>query len=237
MAAMIGRGKSWLWWLAGFLCAFVFGARAGAAEAVALYGVRPGPGGAEQPEVDPERQKKAGQLLADYLAPVTAVEPADEAKAAIEKLIRNLGSADFEVREQASLEIVRQGPAALGLLREAAKSKDAEVATRAGAAVTAIEMQVKASKLAGIKALGSAGQNVVRAECIKASAAAAGADKAAAEAEAAGKADDAEKARAQAKAARERARNLSALLRSLLPEDRLPPPPPPYGMIRPMPSP
>jgi len=44
MAAMIGKGKSWLWWLAGFLCALVFGKSATAAEpATEKYGVRPRP--------------------------------------------------------------------------------------------------------------------------------------------------------------------------------------------------
>jgi len=49
MSAMIGRGKSWLWWLAGFLCALVFGRNVAAQEATEKYGVRPRPP-AEQPE-------------------------------------------------------------------------------------------------------------------------------------------------------------------------------------------
>jgi hypothetical protein len=39
MAAMIGRGKSWVWWLAGCLCALVFGRSVVAGEASRKYGV------------------------------------------------------------------------------------------------------------------------------------------------------------------------------------------------------
>jgi hypothetical protein len=237
MAVMIGKGKSWLWWLAGFLCAFVFGSRAGAGEegpkAVALYGIRPGPGGVDAPAVDPEQQKKAEQLVTDYLAPVAAVEPTAEAKATIEKLIKDLGSNDGKVREEASAAVVKHGPAALTQLRAALGSKDLEVAERSKVAVAAIETGARAPKLEEIKKLGFVGQNVVRQKWTEANAAALTAEKAAADAEKAGKADEAEKSKAEAKVQRERAATLSVLLRQAGPG--LPGMQAKYGvMIRPM---
>jgi len=237
MAVMIGKGKSWLWWLAGFLCAFVFGSRAGAAEegprAVALYGIRPGPGGVDAPAANPEQQKKAEGLVADYLAPVAAAEPTPEAKAAIEKLVKDFGSNDGKTRDEASAAVVKQGCAALGQLRTALASKDLEVAERAKAAVAAIETAARAPKLDELKKLGFVGQNVVRQKWTEANQAAATADRAAADAEKAGKADEAEKSKAEARAARERAAALSALLRQVGPG--LPGMQAKYGvMIRPM---
>ena len=148
MAVMIGKGKSWAWWLAGFLCALVFGARAGAAEegprAVALYGIRPGPGGVDAPAVNPEQQKKAEGLVADYLAPVAAVEPTPEARAAIEKLVKDLGSNDAKTREEASAAVVlevlagRPGPARdIVLLNAAAALAVAGLANGIAAALPA----------------------------------------------------------------------------------------------------
>jgi hypothetical protein len=165
MARVIGKTKSWMWWVAGFFCALVFGRGAGAGEVPApkpVYGM-PAPRG-EQPTVLEAQQKQAEKLVADYLAPVAATEPTPEQKAAIEKLIKDFGSADFKVREAASTEIVKQGPAALGLLREAAKSSDAEVATRAGAAIVAIETAARQTQVDEIRKLGAAGQAVVRQE-------------------------------------------------------------------------
>jgi hypothetical protein len=66
MAKMIRRTKSWLWWLAGILCAWAFGPGAHAGEVA-----RPGdklPPDAGQPAVSPEQQKQAEKLVADYRA-------------------------------------------------------------------------------------------------------------------------------------------------------------------------
>jgi hypothetical protein len=221
MAVMIGKSKSWLWWLAGFLCAFVFGSRAGAGEegprAVALYGVRPGPEGVDAPAVNPEQQKKAEGLVADYLAPVAAVEPAADAKTAIEKLVKDLGSNDVKVREEASAAVVKHGPAALAQLRAVLTSKDLEVAERSKVAVAAIETAARAPKIEEIKKLGVVGQTVVRQKWTEANQAAAAGDKAVADAKAAGKADDVVKFEAEARAGRERAAALFALLRQFAP--------------------
>lgn len=217
MAAMVGKGKSWFWWLAGFLCALAFGSKAEPAEAVALYGVRPGPGGVDAPVANPEQQKKAEGLVADYLAPVAAAEPAADAKTAIEKLIADFASNDAKTRDAASTAVVKHGPAALGQLRAAFASKDAEVAERARAAVTAIEAAARAPKVEELKKLGFVGQNAVRQKWSEAQQAAAAAEKASDAAEKAGDAAEAEKARAEVKAKRERAGALAGLLRQVSP--------------------
>jgi hypothetical protein len=46
-------------------------------------------------------------------------------------LIENLGSSDFKVREQATEDLIRLGPVAASELRNAAKSSDVEIKTRA----------------------------------------------------------------------------------------------------------
>ena len=85
-----------------------------------------------------ERERLA-RLVDEYAAPLAAVEPGAEQKAAVEKLLKELGSADFDAREAASAGLIKLGAPALGLLREAAKSKDPEVADRAKKALLAIE--------------------------------------------------------------------------------------------------
>jgi len=214
MSAMIGRGQSWLWWLAGSLCALVFGRWAGAGE---LPAPKPVYGMPARPVVNEQDQQKAEALLGEYLAPVPAPEPPPPAKAEIEKLIKDFASEDAKAREAASAAVVKQGRAALGLLRAALGSKDAEVVERSKLAVAAIENAERAPKIEELKKLGFAGQNAVRQKWTEANAAAAAAEKAAAEAEKAGKADAAAKSRAEAKAARERAAALSGLLRQVSP--------------------
>jgi hypothetical protein len=214
MSAMIGRGQSWLWWLAGSLCALVFGRWAGAGE---LPAPKPVYGMPARPVVSEDDQKKAEGLLAEYLAPVPAPEPPPPAKAEIEKLIKDFASEDAKVREAASGAVVKQGRAALGLLRGALTSKDAEVVERSRMAIGVIENSVRGPQIEEMKKLGAAGQNFVRQKWTEANAAALTAEKAATEAEKAGKADEAEKSKAEAKAARERAGALAGLLRQVAP--------------------
>jgi hypothetical protein len=102
MARMVGQTGSWLWWLAGALCALAFGRAVVAGEATEKYGVRPRPP-ADQPAVTEEQKRQAGKLVADYLAPVPPAEPTAEQKAAIDKLVQDLGSADFKVRAAAAV--------------------------------------------------------------------------------------------------------------------------------------
>lgn len=217
MAAMIGRGKSWLWWLAGCLCAFLLGPRANAGAAPApVYGMpaRP-PDGQVAP--DAAQQQKAEGLLNEILAPVPAPEPPPPVKAEIDKLIKDFASEDAKVRDAASEAVVKQGVPALGALREAAKSKDAEVVERAKAAGTAIEMAAKAPKIEELKKLELVGRMAVQQRLNAANLAAAEADKAAADAEKAGDAAGAEKARIEAKAAREKVAALAGLVRKVGP--------------------
>ena len=157
MARIIDKTRSWMWWLAGLFCALIFGPAATAQEASVRYGIRPLPP-VEGPVVNEEQKNKAEKLMADYLAPAAAAEPTPEQKAALEKLIKDFGSADFKVRDAASTEVVKQGGAALPLLREAAKNSDPEVATRAGAAVAAIEAAAHQGIVGELKNLGSAGR-------------------------------------------------------------------------------
>ena len=216
MTVLIGKTRSWLWWLAGFLCAWVFGPGAEAGEIA-----RPGdnlPPDARQPAVkNAEQQKQAEKLVADYLAPVAAAEPTADQKVAIEKLIQDLGSADFNVREAASAGIVKQGPAALALLREAAKNSDAEVATRAGAAVVAIEAAARQGFVGELKKIQGAAVNVIQKQLGDARMAQAKAQKAAEEARPAGKQEELARLQAEVKSAGVTSAVLSALFRQVVP--------------------
>ncbi|HOX04769.1 MAG TPA: hypothetical protein PK280_00085 [Planctomycetota bacterium] len=216
MAAMIGRGTSWLWWLAGAMCALLLGPRAGGMEVPApVYGIRPV---GEEGQVDkPDQQQKAEALLNEILAPVPAPEPPPAVKAAIEKLIRDFASEDAKVREDASAAVVKEGVPALGLLRAAFSSKDAEVAERARTAAMAIEAAAKAPKVEELKKLQPAGRQVVNQRLLAVTRAGDEAEQAAAAADKAGDAAAAEKARAAAKAAREQRAVLAALVRKVGP--------------------
>ena len=63
--------------------------------------------------------------------------------AAVQRLIRQLGSEDFEEREKAIKDLVEIGAPALEALRRAAVSEDAEVARRAKGCLPEIERDVK----------------------------------------------------------------------------------------------
>jgi uncharacterized protein (TIGR02996 family) len=72
----------------------------------------------------------------------------------IERLIRQLGSAEFQERERAATELIAVGSPALGQLRKAMKSADLEVALRAESCVVVIEANVIiATQLAILKDL------------------------------------------------------------------------------------
>jgi hypothetical protein len=219
MAAMIGRGKSWLWWLAGLVCALVFGPGVGAGELAPpkpVYGM-PVPPVKDGPPADAEQQQKAEALLNEILAPVPAPEPPAPVKAEVEKLIKDFASEDAKVRDSASEAVVKLGVPALGQLRAAQASKDAEVAERAKTAAAAIETASKAPKIEELKKLELVGRMAVQQRLNAANLAAADAEKAAADADKAGDAAAAEKARATAKAEREKAATLAGLVRKVGP--------------------
>ena len=66
---------------------------------------------------------------------------ADSDKARVARLIAQLGSDKFREREQAAADLKNESVAALPLLREAAKSVDAEVAVRAARVATALQIR------------------------------------------------------------------------------------------------
>ncbi|HOX08581.1 MAG TPA: hypothetical protein PK280_19455 [Planctomycetota bacterium] len=217
MATMLGQTKSWVWWLAGALCAMVFSAAAKAGEMVAKYGVRPIRPPIDNPAITDEQKQKVEKLLADYLTPPAAGEPAAELKATVEKLVKDFASADFKTREDASVQAAKQGPAALGLFREAAKSKDPEVASRAGAAAAAIENAARLTTVEELKKVQAAASQVIFQKLAESRAAQAKANEAAAAADKAGNADEAAKARAEAAKCAERTNALSSLQRQIMP--------------------
>ena len=216
MAVIIGRSKSWLWWLAGFLCALVFGRGAGGAEAVAKYGVEaPGPGfvapAVPRPPPPSENFKqRASQLIDEYLAGGSPAPTGADLKARIDKLVKDLGADEWAARENASKELLAIGKPALPALKEAAKSKDAEVASRAKDLIEKVEGS--GSPLEGLRALGPAGQAAVQERLAAERKAMTGSAGAAGEAELAGKKDEAEKLRAEAKRAQANAAALTKLL-------------------------
>ena len=169
MAIIIGKTKGWVWWLAGLVCAVLFGSRAEAGQAVALYGVRIRP---PRPKIDEksvteEQKKKAGELVDAWMAGVKPAEPgAGEAKQ-IAKLIESLGSSDFRTREAASREVVKFGAKALGQLTEAQKSKDAEVRIRASAAVATINSGTGRKEIPELRKIKAAAHVVIRARQAK----------------------------------------------------------------------
>ncbi len=81
-------------------------------------------------------RKKATELLAQYFSDD---RPSAAELKSIRKLIADMGADDFGVREAASKNVLKYGRKALPALKEAAKSKDAEVVQRAEAAISAIE--------------------------------------------------------------------------------------------------
>jgi hypothetical protein len=100
----------------------------------------PGPRAGEAPkkneaEATPEQKKIRKQVLA-YAEP-PALSGEEQAK--LDKLIKDLSSQEFTVREAASKGLVAVGRRALPKLRGALKSKDPEVANRAGTAIEQIE--------------------------------------------------------------------------------------------------
>jgi hypothetical protein len=138
MDRMIGNTKTWVWWLAGLACAFVFQSVAKAGQMMLRYGVRPRPRPASQPAVSAEQKKKAAKLVTEYLEGKGSAQPSAEERKQIAKLIKDLGSNEFAVREAASAGVLKFGLRALPQLEEARKSTDAEVVQRAGAAIQEI---------------------------------------------------------------------------------------------------
>jgi HEAT repeat protein len=73
--------------------------------------------------------------------------PVAAADTRVDRLIRQLGSEDFDERQQASKDLIEMGVPALPALRRAAMSADPEVATRAKACIPVIEVNEKVMAL------------------------------------------------------------------------------------------
>jgi len=216
MAVIIGRSKGWLWWLAGCFCALVFGRGVTAREAVGpLYGVEPVNPAPVAPKPPPppvqeDARQKIDKLINDYLAAQSPAPATAELKEKIARLIKELGDNEWSVREAASKALVDIGQPALAALKEALKSKDAEVAMRAREAVEKIEGA--GATVEGLRALGYAAQAAVQKRLLEERRLIAEKAGAAAEAELAGRKDEAEKARAGAKQAQANTAALAKLL-------------------------
>jgi hypothetical protein len=248
---MIGRMGSWLWWLTGFLCALVFGARAHGGELPEPppppYGINTRPVRPVQP-VTEEQKQKAEKLIDEYLAAeVNPPAPSAEDQAKIDGFIKDLSSKEFATREATSAGLVKIGRPALAALRKAAESKDPEVAWRAKAAIEKIG---DGPQVEGLRSLGWPAQTAVRERADKEKKAMTSAAGAAGEAEGAGKKEEAEKLRAEAKAAQARAEALNKLAAKVTPKPEIilthpcemapmprpappdPPPPPPNPPLK-----
>lgn len=107
---------------------------------------------AVEPATDDD--KKADEVIKRLLTGAPA-ELSAEARAAVEKLIADFGSDNFQKRDAASTAAAELGREALPLLRKAAESKDPEVAERARAAISAVEgngkLKAELGKLTGAK--------------------------------------------------------------------------------------
>ncbi len=239
MARAARRAKTWVWYLAGCLCALVWGRSAEAGTPPEPppppYGVR-----AVHPDVEKNR-KKAEKLVDEYLAPVPAKAPGEKAGKEIKRLVADFGAENHGKREAASRAVVKHGAAALAELRLAAHGKplkSAEVAQRAGLAIAAIEAAARKALVARLKALGPAARQVVLYRHTRAQRTLKKEQGVVQEAKKAGKTEvvkteTAKKAEALLRAARERFVALSRLVRVLVPRrDSLPPP---YGSPPPPP--
>jgi hypothetical protein len=88
----------------------------------------------------------APALVLGLSALVPAADPPKADAEQIAKLIKQLGNDDFEVREKATKELEAIGTPALEALREATKTGDAEVKTRAAALLEKVEKKAATEK-------------------------------------------------------------------------------------------
>jgi hypothetical protein len=235
---MINGTRSWLWWLGGLLCAFVFSSEAPAAVAAKRYGVRPFPRPAPPPPVTPtrvteEQKKRAGKLIDEYMAGRSGGAPTEKEKAEIAKLVKDLGAAEFAVREAASRGVLKYGGKALPQLREALKDRDPEVVQRAEAAIKAIQSGGNGRVVTQLRAMYSAAVTVIRQRQAKWRKAAYVAELQAVALEGQKRAEAARAKRAEMAAAKKKRADLELLVRQLTVRkmyDRRRGPQPAYGV-------
>jgi hypothetical protein len=195
---MIGSTKTWLWWIGGLICATAFG-RASAGAPVGAqpeYGIRARwPKQARKPAVTAEQKKRAAKLVDEYMAGSAVGKLDEKQKAEIAGLIKDFGSDQFAVRESASKAILKFGGKALEQLKEALKSKDAEVVQRAEAAIAEIKKSGGNRTVAELRKIYHAAVAVINARKEKLKGAGYKAELQAIALEAQGKKDEAEKKR------------------------------------------
>jgi hypothetical protein len=164
MARMVGRTKSWVWWLTGVVCAVVFGrAAAGEPGPQPEYGIRiRRPRKAVRPAVTEQQRKQAARLVDEYMSRKTA-KLSEKDRRKIAGLIADLGSDSFARREAASEAVVKYGARALKQLEAALKSDDAEVVQRARAAIGEIRGSGGDPLVARLRGLRAAALEVIRA--------------------------------------------------------------------------
>ena len=187
MAKMIGRTKSWAWWLSGLFCAFVFGRSAAAQdsrddgrrfqtmygvrpiqqdERIQLkYGVRPSPVLPEPIEQPPARpgpddHAKAAKLVADYLTVPAPARLTAAQRTRMDKLIEDINDARHENRESASAELAQIGAAALPALRTAGQGSGT-ASRRARQVIARIEAAARDPIAAELRKIAAAAQAVI----------------------------------------------------------------------------
>jgi len=163
VARMIGRTKSWFWWLAGFICALVFGGRAQGSEMQPEYGVRVRPPVRPPPikreAISAKERRQVEDLVERHLAPVKAVEPTPKVAAEIRDLIGVLRkSREPAERLGAKARLDDLGPAALGALRVAAT----DGLGSAGSIAASIERKARRKTFRELRRLGEATLLVMR---------------------------------------------------------------------------
>ena len=151
-------------------------------------------------QVTEETKKDVERLVGEYFKALEAPAPSADEKARIEKLVAGLGAEEWAAREEASKALVRIGAPAEPALRQAAKSSDAEIASRAKEALNVIEAASRKPLLEELKKYPQTVWVVVQGRIEKTREAWTRANAAAAEADKAGRKDEAEKLRAEAKA-------------------------------------
>ena len=151
-------------------------------------------------QVTEETKKEVERLVADYFKALDVPAPSAEEKARIEKLVAGLGAEEWAAREEASKALVKIGAPAESALRQAARSKDAEVASRAREALNVIEAASRKPTLDALRKYPQTVWVVVQGQIEKTREGWTKANAAAAEADKAGRKDEAEKLRAEARA-------------------------------------
>jgi len=151
-------------------------------------------------QVTEETKKEVERLVGEYFKALDVPAPSADEKARIEKLVAGLGAEEWAAREEASKALVKIGAPAEPALRQAARSSDAEVASRAKEALNVIEAASRKPTLDELKKYPQTVWVVVQGQIEKTREAWTRANAAAAEADKAGRKDEAEKLRAEARA-------------------------------------